>query len=177
MVRAACAIGDRHTRLTSPVGELIIVARDMRISGVFFADHRTLPPPQALGEPIACDDDVLITAACDQLAEYFAGTRRTFALPTYAAGTVFQRRVWKLVSTISYGSTMTYRQLAALLGNAHAAQSIGQAVGANPLSIVIPCHRVIGADRQLRGYAGGVWRKQFLLELEEPEEERRARLF
>lgn len=169
--------GDRHTTLSSPVGELTIIARDMRISGIYFPDHAGRPEQDALGELVAPDSDMLLAASCDQLGEYFAGTRTTFALPTYLGGSEFQRRVWQLVATISYGQTMTYHQLASLLGAPGAAQSVGQAVRANPLSIVIPCHRVVGKAGLLRGYAGGVWRKQFLLELEESEEEKLARLF
>lgn len=169
--------GDRHAHVASPLGELTLIARDMRIAGIYFPDHAGRPDEAALGELVAPDSDMLLAAAGDQLGEYFAGERTCFDLPLYLAGSDFQRRVWQLVATIGYGCQMTYRQLAALLGMPGGAQSVGQAVRANPLSIVIPCHRVIGKAGLLRGYAGGVWRKQFLLELEESEEEKLARLF
>lgn len=102
-----------------------------------------------------------------QLAEYFAGKRRRFDLPLAPGGTAFQREVWRELMRIPYGETRSYRQLAEALGRPGAARAVGRAVGANRLQVVIPCHRVIGADGGLRGFAGGLAAKRFLLELEE----------
>jgi len=102
----------------------------------------------------------------EQLAEYFAGKRRTFTLRTQAAGTDFQRRIWHTLSTIPYGETWTYTQLAAAVGRPDAVRAAGAANGKNPISIVVPCHRVVGSNGSLTGYAGGLARKRFLLDLE-----------
>lgn len=102
------------------------------------------------------------------LEEYFAGERRAFDLPLVAAGTPFQHRVWELLGAIPYGATTTYGALAAALGRPSAVRALANAVGANPLSILIPCHRVVGADGSLTGYAGGLRAKRLLLELEKP---------
>ncbi len=101
-----------------------------------------------------------------QLEEYFGGSRHTFEVPSRLEGSEFQRRVWSVLEEIPYGETTTYGEIAARLGEP--AQAVGKAVGQNPLSIVVPCHRVIGKDGSLTGYAGGLKRKQFLLDLEEP---------
>jgi methylated-DNA-[protein]-cysteine S-methyltransferase len=101
-----------------------------------------------------------------QLAEYLAGTRRVFELPLVADGDVLQRTVWDLVAQIPYGATTSYGELAAEIGGGITAQQIGAAVGRNPLSIIVPCHRVVGHNGKLIGYAGGVTRKRYLLELE-----------
>jgi methylated-DNA-[protein]-cysteine S-methyltransferase len=104
--------------------------------------------------------------AQQQLSEYFAGGRTEFELATTIAGEEFQRRVWDLIDRIPYGQTTTYGEMAQELGNPAQAREVGAAVGRNPLSIVVPCHRVVGKDGKLTGYAGGLERKRFLLELE-----------
>ena len=101
-----------------------------------------------------------------QLAEYFAGRRRRFDLPLIAPGTPFQRRVWRALVRIPYGETRTYGDLARRLGVPSAQRAVGHANGCNPLSILVPCHRLVGANGALTGYGGGVWRKRKLLELE-----------
>ena len=108
---------------------------------------------------------------------YLAGERATFELKITLHGDDMQRRVWNLLTEIPYGDTVTYGELAAALADGTTAQEVGQAVGRNPVSIVVPCHRVVGKNGQLTGYAGGIKRKQFLLELEEPAEAKAARLF
>ena len=100
------------------------------------------------------------------MAGYFAGSRRHFELPLLPAGTELQRQVWETLRQIPYGETWTYGQVAAAIGRPRAARPVGRAVGANPISIVIPCHRVIGSGGTLTGYGGGLWRKQRLLDLE-----------
>ena len=112
-----------------------------------------------------------------QLTAYLVGDRADFDLPFTLHGDERQQRVWKLLTAIPYGDTVTYGELAAALADGTTAQEVGQAVGRNPLSIVVPCHRVVGSNGQLTGYAGGLTRKQFLLELEEPADVRAARLF
>ena len=104
--------------------------------------------------------------ATEQLAEYFAGCRRHFELPLLPAGTELQRQVWETLLQIPYGETWTYGQVAAAISRPRAARPVGRAVGANPMSIIIPCHRVIGSGGTLTGYGGGLWRKQRLLDLE-----------
>jgi methylated-DNA-[protein]-cysteine S-methyltransferase len=101
-----------------------------------------------------------------QLEEYFAGERREFSLTLEPAGTDFQRRVWQALRGIPYGATMSYGELARRIGNPRAVRAVGLANGANPISIIVPCHRVIGADGSLTGYGGGLERKRFLLALE-----------
>lgn len=112
-----------------------------------------------------------------ELSEYFERKRTSFTLPLDPEGTDFQLIVWEHLKTVPAGYTTTYGEISRAVGPGAPAQAVGQAVGRNKVSIMIPCHRVIGADGSLTGYAGGVERKQFLLDLEEPEEVREARLF
>jgi methylated-DNA-[protein]-cysteine S-methyltransferase len=129
---------------------------------VYFPGHWTRPDPATFGERAEHGFEEIER----QLAGYFAGERTSFELPTSATGDVFQRQVWELIDRIPYGQTSTYGELARELGDPLLARRIGNAVGHNPLSIVVPCHRVVGKDGKLTGYAGGLQRKQFLLELE-----------
>jgi methylated-DNA-[protein]-cysteine S-methyltransferase len=108
-----------------------------------------------------------LEAAAEQLAAYFAGERRAFDLPLDLLGTPFQRAVWSTLLRIPYGDTWSYGQVAAAVGRPRAARAVGQATGANPLAIVVPCHRVVGHDGSLTGYGSGLHRKQTLLELEQ----------
>jgi methylated-DNA-[protein]-cysteine S-methyltransferase len=153
-----------HTTIDSPIGELTLVAVDGALSGVYFPGHWTRPDPATFGER----SDRGFEPVERQLAEYFAGERRTFALVTSGVGDCFQRKVWGLIDRIPYGTTITYGDLARELGDATLARAVGGAVGHNPLSVIVPCHRVVGQDRRLIGYAGGLERKRFLLELEAP---------
>ncbi len=107
-----------------------------------------------------------LRAALDELREYFAGKRRTFTVPVAPAGTEFQRRVWQAISGIPFGATVAYGDLAAALGGLHLARAVGAATAANPLPIIIPCHRVIGADGSMTGYGGGLSMKVWLLQHE-----------
>lgn len=108
----------------------------------------------------------VLTETARQLDEYFAGRRRAFDLPLRAAGTPFQQRVWAALRAIPYGETRSYGQIAAAVGNPKASRAVGMANNRNPIMIVVPCHRVIGADGRMVGYAGGVWIKEYLLRLE-----------
>lgn len=145
---------------------LTLVARGNALVGVYFPHHWVKPTAATLGEQAA--DDPLLAGAARQLEQYFAGERDTFDLPIeLRGGDVFQQKVWALLDEIPRGETTTYGELAEQLGDKQLAQLVGKAVGSNPLSIVVPCHRVVGKNGKLTGYAGGLKRKQFLLDLEE----------
>jgi len=160
-----------HTTIDSPIGELILVAEDAALSGVYFPGHWTRPDPATFGERA----EHRLEQVEQQLAEYFAGERTSFELPTSASGTTFQRQVWDLIDRIPYGQTTTYGQLARELGNPTLARKVGNAVGHNPLSVIVPCHRVVGTNGKLTGYAGGLQRKRFLLDLEAGPDRSQAR--
>jgi methylated-DNA-[protein]-cysteine S-methyltransferase len=155
-----------NTTVDSPIGELTLVADDGRLTGVYFRHHWYRPDPAAFGRRSATGFD----EAGRQLAEYFAGQRQRFDLPLDARGDEFTRRVWDRVDRIPYGQTVTYgdlaRDLARELGGQVLAKDVGAAVGRNPLCVIVPCHRVVGKDGRLTGYAGGLARKRFLLDLE-----------
>ena len=152
------------TIIDSPVGELRLVAHDGAITAIDF-----MPALYAEGRPRGerSDSDPLLVECARQLAEYFKGDRTTFDLPLAPAGTPFQVRVWEQLQQIEYGTTCSYGQIAGRLEmTGHGARAVGLANGKNPIPIVIPCHRVVGADGSLTGYAGGLDRKTTLLGLE-----------
>lgn len=153
-----------HTTIDSPLGELTLVAHDGALAGLYFAEHARRPPSNTFG----VRDDTGFAAAVEQLGEYFRGARTEFDLPLPLAprGDAFQLRVWELLRRIPYGQTRTYGQLATELGDSALARAVGAANGRNPISVIVPCHRVVGANGALTGYAGGLARKQFLLDLE-----------
>ena len=151
-----------HTTTPSPIGPLTLVAEGGELCGVFMAEHRRGPDAAALG----VRDAAGFEDAEGQLAEYFAGRRRAFDLPLRPRGTAFQQRVWRALEEIPYGETRTYAGLAAALGDPLLVRAVGAANALNPLSVVVPCHRVVGADGSLTGFAGGLARKRFLLDLE-----------
>ncbi len=151
------------THIDSPVGPLLLAADEAGLRAIEFRDNR---------HPVRRDDNwqagahPVIDAATAQLREYFDGSRRTFDLPLAPRGTAFQRTVWDALDAIPYGQTWSYAQLAQRIGNPAAMRAVGAANGRNPLPIVRPCHRVIGADGSLTGFGGGLPTKLFLLELE-----------
>jgi methylated-DNA-[protein]-cysteine S-methyltransferase len=151
-----------HITIDSPIGKLTLVARDDVLSGIYFPGHWHMPAPEVFGTRSEHGFEL----AQQQLGEYFSGERTEFDLPTTIDGEEFQRRVWELIERIPYGETTTYGEMARELGDPALAREVGAAVGRNPLSIVVPCHRVVGKDGKLTGYAGGLERKRFLLELE-----------
>jgi methylated-DNA-[protein]-cysteine S-methyltransferase len=165
----------RHTEAETVLGPLTLVAEGNALTAIYFPAHWTLPKKASFGERV--EGDPLFDDAARQLREYLAGERRAFELTTAPRGNDFQLAVWRLLAEIPYGETTTYGALALRMGGRGFAQLVGQAVGHNPLSVVIPCHRVIGSDGSLTGYAGGLDRKRFLLELEESPEQKAARLF
>jgi len=151
-----------HTVMDSPLGELTLVGADGALAGVYFAGQRNRPRPGRLGRlaPAGFAEPVR------QLGEYFAGQRTAFELDLDLHGDEFDRRVWALVAAIGYGQTRSYGELARELGGPGLAQQVGVANARNRLCIVVPCHRVVGADGRLTGYAGGLARKRALLDLE-----------
>jgi methylated-DNA-[protein]-cysteine S-methyltransferase len=167
----------RHAVIDSTLGELTLVADDDALTGLYFRHHWYRPSADTFGPQVDAESDELLARAQTQLTDYLAGLRTDFDLPIKLDGDAAQQRVWGLLATIPYGNTVTYGELAAARADDTTAQEVGQAVGRNPLSIVVPCHRVVGRNGQLTGYAGGLERKQFLLDLEEPPEAKAARLF
>lgn len=158
----------KHRVMPSPIGSLtIVVDDDGALAGLYMEDQRHLPDPAGLGER----DDSVGDAVVRQLEEYFHGRRTAFDLPLRPHGTPFQERVWSAVAGIPYGQTRTYGEVAAGIGQPAASRAVGAAIGRNPLCVVVPCHRVVGADGALSGYAGGTVRKAALLRLESPAEE------
>jgi methylated-DNA-[protein]-cysteine S-methyltransferase len=140
----------------SPIGLLEIAQVNSGIASITFALDKT-------GEE---SNTRLLKTCKKQLDEYFAGKRKEFFFPLTPEGTEFQLKVWNALLTIPFGETRSYGELAGLIDNPAAARAIGHAMGANPIPIIIPCHRIIGADRSLVGYGGGIWRKLWLLEFE-----------
>jgi methylated-DNA-[protein]-cysteine S-methyltransferase len=153
---------DRTTRVASPVGDLVLTGDGTSITGCYFTgtDHAATP-----WEGLEPDDDAFADATA-QLDEYFAGERTTFDLPLAPSGTPFQLRVWEQLRTIPYGETRSYADVARGIGSTTGFRAVGLANGRNPISIIVPCHRVIGANGSLTGYGGGLERKRFLLDLE-----------
>lgn len=153
-----------HTTIDSPIGLLTLVNTDGMLSGVYMERQAHRPAEATFGERT----EVGFEAIKEQLGEYFAGTRTEFTLPLRQDGDAFEVEVWQKLPAIPYGSTRSYGQIATDLGDRSLAQKVGAAIGRNPLSVVVPCHRVIGANGALVGYAGGLTRKAFLLALENP---------
>lgn len=158
----------RTATVESPIGALLLVADgEDRLTGVFTEGHRTEAAARARAVPAVDAPDGALAAAAEQLTEYFAGERTAFDLPTAAAGSPMQQEVWDALCRIPYGTTTSYGALAAELGmSPGAARAVGTANGRNPISIIVPCHRVVGASGALTGYAGGLEAKRRLLVLE-----------
>ncbi len=163
----------RHSILWSPVGELTLVGSGGALTGVYYAEHVRRPDQERFG----VRDDGAFADARTQLAEYFDGVRRGFDLDLAPMGNAFQHRVWAQLALIPYGERRSYAELADALGDRRLARAVGAANGQNPLSIIVACHRVVGSDGKLTGYAGGVRCKAFLLELETPVHARPVALF
>ena len=151
-----------YTVIDSPIGKLTLVATDGVLAGLYMERQRHLPATETFGRP----DPAPFAETIRQLDEYFAGNRTSFDLPLAMAGTEFQRRVWDGLCDIPYGETMSYGELAATLGKPAASRAVGLANGRNPISVIVPCHRVVGSTGSLTGYGGGLERKLFLLDFE-----------
>ncbi len=152
-----------YTHLDSPVGRLLVLGDDQFVTGIYFPQHKRSPVvadrwPQK-DEPFA--------EVREQLAEYFAGERQQFDVPLRLIGTPFQQRVWQALAQIPFGETISYAQLATRVGQPTASRAVGNANGRNPLSILVPCHRIVGASGKLTGYAGGLENKEWLLAWEQ----------
>ncbi|WP_426562915.1 methylated-DNA--[protein]-cysteine S-methyltransferase [Angustibacter sp. McL0619] len=156
----------RHAVVGTLIGDVTVVADGDAVVGLYFPQHWTNPDRTAFGPQVDPDDDALLTRVRLQLGEYLAGERQSFDLPTAASGSAFEHRVWEMLEQIPYGETTSYGEIAESLGDRNLARMVGRAVGHNPLSVVVPCHRVVGKDGKLTGYAGGLERKHFLLDLE-----------
>lgn len=153
-----------HSRFDTPLGEMIAVVNDAgALVRLDFADVDQLLEEEA---EFGVRDDDRLAEVRKQLEEYFSGQRREFELEVDPEGTEFQREVWSELRNIPYGTTITYGEQARRIDRTSASRAVGAANGQNPIAIVIPCHRVIGADGSLTGYAGGIERKRKLLELE-----------
>ncbi|MGC6371580.1 methylated-DNA--[protein]-cysteine S-methyltransferase [Pseudomonas sp. K2I15] len=154
-----------YALMPSPVGQLTLVARDGKLTAILWEKER--PNRVRLGALQEANNSPVLQETERQLKEYFAGTRNRFELELDFAGTDFQKKVWQALLTIPFGETRSYSQIAAQIGNPKAVRAVGAANGRNPISIVAPCHRVIGASGGLTGFAGGLEAKQYLLALEE----------
>ena len=159
------------TLVASPLGPLLVAATDEGLCMAEFADRKRLPEQAAdlrrwFARPVVPGTNRFTDQAARELDEYFAGTRKDFSVPLVLQGTEFQETVWRELLRIPYGETISYEELARRIGKPTAQRAVGMANGRNRIPIIVPCHRVIQKNGQLRGYGGGLWRKQFLLELE-----------
>lgn len=148
------------TILDTPIGQLFVEVNKAGVTRVLFVDKMSEVALQQNA------DDKLLSKACNQLTEYFTGMRKEFDLPLSPKGTPFQQRVWNALCSIAYGEHSSYGDLAEIIQNPKAVRAVGAANGRNPISIIVPCHRVIGKNGTLTGYAGGLTRKAWLLALE-----------
>lgn len=151
--------------IPSPLGDMALRIEDDFLTGLFFVGQKYFPPISLTR--IRADAPGLALAAQRQVTEFFTGERRVFTVPTAFRGTAFQRTVWKALSSIPYGSVVSYSDIAHSMGlTSDHARAVGSAVGHNPISLIVPCHRVVAASGHLTGYAGGIHRKAALLRLE-----------
>jgi methylated-DNA-[protein]-cysteine S-methyltransferase len=155
-----------YAQFDGPIGRMLVTASQQGLTGIYFAEQKY--EPEILSAWSRDPGLELLSAACRQLDEYFRGARTRFDLRLDPRGTPFQMRVWRALMGIPFGETTTYRAVAQELGSPAATRAVGAAVGRNPISIVVPCHRVVGSDGSLTGYAGGLDRKRALLALERP---------
>ena len=152
-----------QAHFASPLGPMLLARTDAGLAGAWFEAQKW--HPEALDAPERPDDPLLQEAAA-QIAEYFAGTRSHFKLPLDLHGSTFQQAVWRALCNIEAGATRSYAAVARSVGTPQAVRAVGAAVGRNPVSVIVPCHRVVGSNGSLTGYAGGLERKRALLALE-----------
>ncbi|MGC9967237.1 MAG: methylated-DNA--[protein]-cysteine S-methyltransferase [Syntrophobacteraceae bacterium] len=156
---------NRYTTFDSPLGQILLVSDGSLLTGAYFSGQKYEPVPVPGWQP---EPDLEIFQGTSlQLHEYFAGRRRQFDIPLHLQGTPFQMKVWNALMEIPLGSTVSYGELAGRIKRKNAVRAVGAAVGRNPVSVIVPCHRVIGSGGSLTGYAGGLERKRALLDLEE----------
>ena len=151
-----------HAVVETPLGPVTVVGQEGRLAGLYLHEQRHLPPADRLGDR----DDTTLPALQEQLGAFLAGQLQAFDVALAPLGTPFQAEVWSALRRVPYGATTTYGALAAAVGRPSAVRAVGAANGRNPYCLVVPCHRVVGADGSLTGYAGGLDRKRFLLDLE-----------
>ncbi len=154
------------TKLDTPLGEMIAVVDEDSVRLLEFADRRALPSEITRLEPTSAGRNEVAEALAEELNEYFSGVSTSFNLKTVQYGTEFEESVWTVLQQVPFGETRSYGDIARSIGWPEMAREVGQANGANQISIIVPCHRVIGADGSLIGYGGGLWRKKWLLEHE-----------
>lgn len=154
----------------SPIGIIQISGTESHISSIQFVEKNSVGVTLSHPDTATTKNWQLGNEAQKQLEEYFSGKRTVFDLPLQPQGTEFQQAVWEALQEIPFDETRSYGDIAKAIGKPKAARAIGQANNRNPIAIVIPCHRVIGSNHQLTGYAGGLWRKEFLLDLEQKKE-------
>lgn len=152
-----------QTTINTPLGKLLLARTAKGLAGVWFEGQKHHPDPLTV---VRRPDDALLRRTADLLHDYFAGKDVVFDIPLDLQGTAFQRSVWQALLAIPGGQTRSYGEIAKALGAASAVRAVGGAVGRNPVSVIVPCHRVVGSDGSLTGYAGGVDRKRALLALE-----------
>jgi methylated-DNA-[protein]-cysteine S-methyltransferase len=151
-----------YSELDSPIGLLLLIGDEARLRGLYMRDHEYQPPMSERCER----NDAAFRSVRQQLTAYFAGELRKFEVALAGEGSAFQKKVWQALLDIPFGETESYGQLARRIGNEKASRAVGLANGRNPISIIVPCHRVIGANGSLTGYGGGIERKRWLLEHE-----------
>lgn len=167
----------RHANIDTELGGMLLVAHDDALTGAYFEGQKYPPAADAIGDVVSIEEDRLLAQAATEMCAYLAGERDSFDVPIAPQGDEFSQRVWQILLRIPYGETVTYGAIADELGSKGLSQRVGQSVGHNPLSVIVPCHRVLGADGSLTGYAGGLDRKRALLALEEPDAAEAGRLF
>lgn len=155
-----------HNIILSPVGQLTMVASEQGLAAVLWENED--PKRVGIDKGARRNDFPLLVETEQQLQEYFAGQRKIFSLPLAFIGTEFQQQVWRALLTIAYGETRSYLQIAQQINNEKSVRAVGAANGKNPISIIVPCHRVIGSSGKLTGFAGGLEAKAFLLLMESP---------
>ena len=153
----------RYARIATPAGTLFAASNGKAITGIYFEKQKYFPSMEGWQEDAESEP---LRECARQVRQYFEGTRTAFDLPLAPEGTDFQRRVWKQIARIPFGKTITYAELASRAGAPGSARAAGAATGRNPITLVVPCHRVVGTDGSLTGYAGGLARKTRLLEIE-----------
>ncbi len=163
--------------IDTELGGMLLVAHDNALIGAYFEGQKYPPAADAIGDVVSIEEDRLLAQAATEMRAYLKGERDSFDVPIAPQGDEFSQRVWQILLRIPYGETVTYGASADELGSKGLSQRVGQSVGHNPLSVIVPCHRVLGADGSLTGYAGGLDRKRALLALEEPDASEAGRLF
>ena len=147
-----------------PMGRMLVVANDEALSGLYFVDQKYYR--EVARDWLRGGNHKTVLETARQLTEYFAGARRQFEIPLAAEGTPFQNEVWRAISSVEYGDSITYLELARRAGHPEAVRAAGTATGRNPMTIIVPCHRIVGSNGSLTGYAGGLVRKRALRQLE-----------